>query len=625
MFWKRKKNPPAHQHGPDGHGDSSATPDEDLAIARQALDAGDLGHALQHVAWALASDSESPIARALLDRIIAAARDPLQLVSLDKPEVHYSIVAVRAFILARRHQMDEALQLMNQIYHALPGLPYFPWLLEWLGDAENAATINPRTMTAFLVELSHKMEQQFSTADHAHLEALLPLLSRYHEAHPEAATFACLASRMFRQFDRMDEALVLARAGHEREPTYFSAVILGTTHKARGELVEAATMFDVARRLNPDEPAVLLDLGDILCDLGEFDSGLAEYQQALDREPEHPWAKPSYLYFKHFVDPPGSWRAQLAAYAANHPNNARARDLNMASRRYIAFLPEPDDATTQMLKAMVKENQGGAKLTMGLSSLESPSARLAIELYQIEQTGHAQLVVAVADIQQPDPRVPHGPVEYVLWRYQGTDPEPAIGPPASQVQSVVAALASRSYDLDGWSREAGRIALQLGPARLNDLLGVMVHPPRRPAEIPIWVWLYRVQVASALIIGHLGGDPDGGWDGSLRKRVLFSLARGPMDWTVGAAIVALAQVARQEPATVPEIAALYGELLDSLPEPGSIAQLDALLTCALLLPSPPPELLERVKRHYYELVLAHDGGPPPPELVDKARNTLTEP
>ncbi len=388
-------------------------------------------------------------------------------------------------------------------------------------------------------------------------------------------------------------------------------------------------MFSAAWQHDPGQPAVLLDLGDILCDLGEFDAGLAAYQEALRREPEHPWAKPSYLHFKHFVDPTGPWRTRLAEYAAGHPENTRASYLLRASQRYLAFLPSPDDATTQMLKNLMEVGKGGSKLTMGLSSMESPSARLAIELYQIEQSGQAQLVVRVAEIQKPDPRVPRGDVDYLLWRYKGTDPEPAVGPPSNDIKTIAARLAASRYDLGYWAREARSIAQRLGPSHLNYLLGVMLHPPQRPAEAPIWEWLFRVQVAAALIIGHL--DPelekDGQgdtWDESLRRRVLFSLARGPMDWTVSAAIIALMQVAREDPSTVPDIAALYGELLDTLPEPGSLPYLDALLTCALHLPSLPTELVERVKSHYPRLGWSRDGASPPPDLVAKARNMLDE-
>jgi hypothetical protein len=120
----------------------------------------------------------------------------------------------------------------------------------------------------------------------------------------------------------------------------------------------------------------------------------------------------------------------------------------------------------------------------------------------------------------------------------------------------------------------------------------MVHPPRRPDGIMIWTWLHRVQVAAAFICAHL----DDGWQGSLRKRVLFSLAHGPLDWTVEAALVALAQIAREEPATVPDIGALYLELFHALPDRGGIPYLNALMMAATTLPSPPPVLREQLEQ-----------------------------
>jgi tetratricopeptide (TPR) repeat protein len=125
---------------------------------------------------------------------------------------------------------------------------------------------------------------------------------------------------------------------------------------------------------------------------------------------------------------------------------------------------------------------------------------------------------------------------------------------------------------------------------VKDLLGTMVHPPARPDTLPIWVWVQRAQVAAAFVIAHLGE----GWDGSPRQRVLCSLARGPMDWSVEAAIVALAQVAQREPAAVRDIAALYLELLESLPTPGGIPYLHALLACAARLPAPDGVLRDKV-------------------------------
>ncbi len=234
---------------------------------------------------------------------------------------------------------------------------------------------------------------------------------------------------------------------------------------------------------------------------------------------------------------------------------------------------------------------------ISLSSLEAPSARLAIEQYQVESYGKADLQVTIEELQHPDPRVPRGPVEYLLWRYEGTDPLPAVEPPAPGIADAVGALAAHPYEAGAWSYQARRIAAELGTASLRDLLGVMVHPPARPAEYTIWDWIYRVQVASAFVLAHL----DSGWEDSLRRRVLLSLARGPLDWTVEAAIIALGQLAVEEPAAKPEVEALYRELFTAWPQPGHVPYAYALALCSLYLPAASPELRQQAERLLEEL------------------------
>jgi tetratricopeptide (TPR) repeat protein len=262
------------------------------------------------------------------------------------------------------------------------------------------------------------------------------------------------------------------------------------------------------------------------------------------------------------------------------------------SEAYLSYLPEPSDATVNLLRQVAERRAPINQFEIELSSLESPSARLAVELYQIEHFGRGKLSVRIEQVQQPDPRLPAGPVDFVLWRYEGTDPRPAVGPPSDDVARAVAVLAAEPFHADWWWEQASEFADTLDRGDLNDLLGTMVHPPPRPEAFPIWVWLQRVQLAAALVIAHLGP----GWEGSPRQRVLFSLARGPMDWTVEAAIVALAQIARREPATLVSIAALYLELLQSLPSPGGIPYLRALLACAQRLPAPDRALQDMVEQ-----------------------------
>lgn len=243
---------------------------------------------------------------------------------------------------------------------------------------------------------------------------------------------------------------------------------------------------------------------------------------------------------------------------------------------FITYLPEPADATIGILRHVAKQKAPIPTLKIGLSSLEAPSARLAIALFQQEHYGQSQIEIDVADIQQPDPRTPHSAVDFVLWRYEGTNPIAAYAPPAPEIAGRVAAIASSPYDLSRWTKQAQQLGATLGPDALDDLLGVMVHPPQRPATIAIWSWVLSIQVAAAFTIACIDAES---WPRSTRRSALCSLARGPMDWSVGAALLALQQIARADPSSREDIGQLHRELLQSLPRPGGIPYLDTLLWC----------------------------------------------
>jgi hypothetical protein len=246
---------------------------------------------------------------------------------------------------------------------------------------------------------------------------------------------------------------------------------------------------------------------------------------------------------------------------------------NNPDEPFLSYLPDPDDATINLLRRVDEKNADAATFTIGLSSLESPSARLAFQLYQIEKYGNSKLVISVGEIQKPDPRIPHQPVEFVLWKYEGTEPKPAFPPPSAGTGEFLGAIAASPFERGKWIAAAWALAGKLGAQRAGDLLGAMLYPPPRPPSLKIWDWVHRIQIASAYTVAFL--DP--GWENSVRKRCLFSLARGPMDWTVGAAVLALGAVAERESGTAPSIGALYLELLGSLPRPGGVPYYLALL------------------------------------------------
>ena len=249
MFWRRKKT-----RGPDkpaGNGQQ-----DDIAIARAALAQGDPRHAISHVAWVLAADPVDTEARALLDQIVRAAREPLHLVPFQEPETPYTIAAVRAYILARQGQLDEAISLMSQIYGAVPGTPFFPWLLEWLSDPERADTVKPETMRTLLAQLHSRFGDYNPGEERTALEQILPILLRYCEAHPQAAHVASMTAALVRKSGRVDEALAMAQAANETAPDYSTAAVLGTTYRLKGDLGRAIEIFRSALTYEPDDIAI---------------------------------------------------------------------------------------------------------------------------------------------------------------------------------------------------------------------------------------------------------------------------------------------------------------------------------------------------------------------------------
>src|SRR5262249_53277310 len=278
-------------------------------------------------------------------------------------------------------------------------------------------------------------------------------------------------------------------------------------------------------------------------------------------------AQPSYYFLRLVSGGDESWRDKLLALAEEQPDNERAQRLAQQVMPYVGYLPDPPDVTAALQRAPEQDSKGERSrdarprrtreggLVEGearkgelleeearqgergmypatLPNLEAPSNYVAFEWLQ-------RLDVTVARIQKPDPRLPRGRVDYLLWDFEGTRPRVAVTPPAPAVAHEVADLAAQPYRLDAWWGHARRLARQLGPARVEDLLGTMVYPPGvsrvdRPAA-----WVYRVQVAAALVLAHL----DSGWEESVRRKALLALANGPMDWSVDAALVALASLA----------------------------------------------------------------------------------
>jgi len=596
MFWRRKKD--------DRNGAAQTpNPEQDIVIARQALARGDLKHATFHVGGALAASPDNQGGLALLDQIIAqAGAKALDLAPLSN-EVYYGTAAVRAYILAKQGDLSSAVQLLLSVIVTRPDIPYAHWLLRWRNQAGFAAALTPE----LAIGLAAPVLDPFRQSDYVPEDAATPLanletvLALATELHPEASQVWFFRSIALRKRGLLEEASRIAEEGDRRAPSYETAVALAGVYRTMSRFDAAIKAFREAIHRQPNEAASVYvhnDIADILCEQGKIEEGVREYRAVLDHDPEDAWALPSYLYFMHGLQPGEGWDAKLSALAARPSDNQRAQELQgrlaVVQRGYLDVLPEANEAIINLARQFIAEPDKlakGGKIAIGLSHLESPSARLAITMELVGKFPGVTLDLGVADVPTPDTRLPLKPVSYVLWAYDGMTPRPALAAPSPAIAGAMADIARTPFNVEAWRERARRLFTELGPQvfgpqALGELLGVMVHPPAASDGRPAWDWIRRVQIASALTIAQMG---DTTWEGSIRRDALLSLVYGPMDWSGVAGLVALASLATHEPALAPSVEEIYLDLLGSKPSEGAWA----LHTPLVLLLNRLPYLSER--------------------------------
>jgi tetratricopeptide (TPR) repeat protein len=570
-----------------GHFHQELTPEQDIRLAQQAFNQGELAQAIFHLSYALSSDPQNQEWLALLEQIITHADNPLKLISLE--ESNFALVATKAYILARLGDYDTAIYWLVRVLKVISNLSYLPWIVKWLSipgvvDITESDTI----VMLFSVLLAKMSEEEIENPITRNcIESLLPILEELYQGESEKELVAFFLASILRKLNRIDEAFKVAHKTYNAYPSWRTAVSVALVYRTRGEIEQAIAFYQQALQHEPTDLSARLDMADLLCSHGRLEEGISYYQQVLAIEPEHPWAYPHYLYYQFFLQRNLSWKEKLQKYAAIAPDNQEAvslaQELEELFTPYVGYLPPPEGEIVKMLskwdKSAIKPDYEDLT-ALSLNAIESPSSRLAMDIYLKEQFGKNDLTVEVQQIQTPDPRIARSSVDYLLWEYQENNPKRSISPPSTQVSELIAYLASRHYYLPDWLKETRLIASRLDSDKLVELLGVMVHPPQRPPEIKIWDWIQRVQVAAAFTIAYL----DEGWHNSLRKRVLFSLLLGPMDWTVEAAVVALTQIALEEESAAPEILHLFINLLNSVPKPGYCPYEYALVCCSLRFP-----------------------------------------
>lgn len=524
--------------------DEGAGGQDDIGIARRALAEGDLSHAARHVGRALQDDPESRTVLDLADALLRASDNALDIAPFGEPDTAGAAL-LRATFLERLGRHVEALPVMVKVLAVLPSRGLLARI--------EACSSQPGALAA--VNLDAMADAGLAALKRDGLEReLLPILRRLRAARGSTEKFGFLASRVERRTGHHREGLEISRAQTEATPGYWSFVSLGTALSEAGQVEEAVAAFRRALEFDPENLPVRRDIGDNLLELERFSEAAAAYEGVLQREPDDSWAKPSALFARVRAEDRPELRAELRLLAAAAAEGDRAYELYHQVEPYRVTL-EPPGASLVNLAADAWR-RGDAVVEVAVSSLEAPSAVLAVSMCCGRPLERAAEGISFGEVPKPDPRVAKRAVRHTIWTYQeggllgrltgrlSMHARPAVLPPAPDSVRPVAVLAATRYDLDTWAATVRRVLDGQPDLGVEPMLAVMVYPPERPEGIPPWSWLFRVQVAAALALAAMAaraGEGSPGWE------ALMSLLFGPIDWTTTAAIIATWHLARREP------------------------------------------------------------------------------
>jgi hypothetical protein len=290
---------------------------------------------------------------------------------------------------------------------------------------------------------------------------------------------------------------------------------------------------------------------------GDVDEKLREL--ADDRKFPHRDAARHALRFRESGDV-----ADLVAIA-DDPHGCGTTDMLFATagqrRAWLNWVPMAQESVVNILRDIARDRAAGKNVTvaeLGISGPEPPSAIAAF----LRVAG--PVPVAIADFGAPDPRVALRPGRYAVWRYEGKTAQPAVEPPSAEAVRVLHEVGAEPWS----SLLAGYVqAAPLGDLPLDDLLGLLVHPPLPPdvqryrvlakSDPAYWYRLLQPWVCLG-ILHHRADEP---WASSARRQVLIDLAFGVEDWVCDAALFALVTAAYREPAVRDEVRVLVRDRL----------------------------------------------------------------
>lgn len=595
------------------------TPERETGLAREALDAGDLCRAMLHASRALCFDPSDERGRSLLDEVLAETSDPLALARTSAPRTDYLVAAISAYVHAQRGELREALALLCTAAKAKPTIGFLQWGAAWAARPDAAGQLDVAfvltellpPLLGIVADVPSPMALDDERA--ATVQAAAELLAVLRPLLGEQARLLFVSSVVERRLAHFNEAIAHARRAFQLEPDWKATIGVACAYRDAGRVDDAIGWYRHALQLEPERVSALLDVGDALLEAQRWSEATTAYEQYLALQPGHVPATAAVAFCRYRRSGELVHKWQLLELAGH---SARAWDLFgriESPLPYVNMIPPAADATANGVRDLIRrlsrhpEEIPSGTIELKVTHPESPSVLTAFRVWARTLGLAVDIDVEAELVQAPDPRLPKAQVDFVLWRYEGTRPRPSQPAPSSPVVAAVEGIAREAFHLERYDSLARDVASEWGPGWINQFLSTMLHPPLLPStDADPLEWVHRIQLAATFVAVRSAES----WDA--RKRTLFSLALGPVDWTVDAALVVLAKLAREDAAARRDVEQLFTWLEGQIPDRGYTCY-EYPLTCAWLsLDGLEPVLRQRLEARQDALERGHRPAPGEP-------------
>lgn len=563
-----------------------------LAASQRAFGARDMQGAVSALADAFALDPFDTPALQLAYSMLPQVPNLVQMTAPQKGTPR-KIVAIHAMALGLSHQFSPAMEILFNLGAQDPKTPYLMWADNWTSTHPAALLLDLGKVGPAISRFADKFEDAIEKTSpwYETLDAGINVLKRVSDAFVDNRALKTVYVKLLRRAQRYDEALAIAGQLKAKDP-YFGNLMTAWTYRDMGRPHDAIAAFKAGYAVQPDA-GVLLDIGDLHFNHGEFEQACDTYRQVQPGE-SYDWAYASYWAAYHLSARDAQSLSTLTTLLEKSP---RARELHALIHAYAEVQPGPRDLTAGIARdalGYLKESPGNpnepAKLDVNISSIESPSVYVAFDLACRMTRGHAKLNVVPEKEAKPDPRLPLMTAigrgadlvyqQFPIWVYEGARPKVNAPPPPAGVAEAVAAIANTPFDWAGWQAAAAQAAAGLR-GQMTGLVCALVHPPvpADPSADPIdWLWHY--QLAGALVITKL----DGGWSASERRGGLLAMVHGPIDWLISAALPCLGLVYAECEEARGELDQIFAALRQRIPDIGYACYRAPLEAVAMRLP-----------------------------------------